>query len=290
MWYAIGKRYMIASQGASMSSFARVPVGSLSLALETFGEGPPLVFSHGLTDNRQQGRRLLAPLLDRFRLIAFDQRGHSDSTPLTDPALYNPQQMTADLAVIMDALIEQRAVLAGESMGSATALLFALRWPERVEKLLLVAPAFGDSPNPGRETVKQLGKGLSTAKDVEQTISAASSGTWREAGFSNEAMTCIAGYYRSHQPASIAVACNAVADWVILRNLDELAALRVPVHILAWEGDPVHPVPLARRMAQVIPDARLTVVPSAAVLFNDMALAGRTFAPTLAWDSVPPGV
>jgi pimeloyl-ACP methyl ester carboxylesterase len=113
---------------------------------------------------------------------------------------------------------------------------------------------------------------------------------WKEAGFSLAAMACTAGYYPSHQPASMGVACDAVADWVILRNIDELAALRVPVHILAWEGDPVHPVPLAQVMAQTIPDALLTVVPSAATVFNDMALAGRTFARFLAWDSAPPGV
>lgn len=175
-------------------------------------------------------------------------------------------------------------------MGSATALLYALRWPERVEKLLLIAPAFGDAPNPGRDFVKQLGRRLATAESVEETIAAARSGEWKEAGFSPAAIACIASYYRSHQPASMGVACEAVADWVILRNLDELAALRVPVHILAWQGDPVHPVSLAQDMANVIPEARLTIVPSAAVLFNDMELAGRTFAPFLLWDSVAPGV
>jgi pimeloyl-ACP methyl ester carboxylesterase len=276
-----------------MSESHRIQVGSLSLAVETLGSGPPLLFSHGLTDNRQQGRRLLAPLLGDFRLIVFDQRGHGDSTPVLDPARYNPQEMTADLAAVLDWLPAprvQRAVLAGESMGSATALLFALRWPERVEKLLLIAPAFGDSPNPGRDVVKQLGRRLATAESVEETIAAASNGEWKEAGFSPAAMACIAGYYRSHQPASMGVACEAVADWVILRNIDELAALQVPVHILAWQGDPVHPVSLAQAMARVIPDARLTIVPSAATLFNDMALAGRTFAQSSLWDSIPPGV
>jgi pimeloyl-ACP methyl ester carboxylesterase len=273
-----------------MSESHRIQVGSLSLAVETLGSGPPLLFSHGLTDNRQQGRRLLAPLLGDFRLIVFDQRGHGDSTPVLDPVRYNLQEMTADLAAVLDSLQIQRAVVAGESMGSATALLYALRWPERVEKLLLVAPAFGDSSNPGRDVVKQLGRRLGTAESVEETIAAATAGEWKAAGFSPAAMACIAGYYRSHQPASIGVACEAVADWVILRNLDELAALRVPVHILAWEGDPVHPVSLAQAMAHVIPAARLTIVPSAATLFNDMELAGRTFARFLLWDSVAPGV
>jgi len=273
-----------------MSPIYRVQTGDLSLAAETFGAGRALVFSHGLTDNRQQARRLLAPLLGAFRLVTFDQRGHGESTPVTDPALYESKTMAVDIAAVMDALQVPRAVVAGESMGSATALLCALRWPERVEKLLLIAPAFGDSPSPGRNIVKQLGRHLSTAQAREDYISSASQGEWKEAGFSPEAMACMAGYYRSHQPASMGVACETVADWEILHSIDELAGLQVPVHILAWDGDPVHPVQLAQTMAEVIPDARLTILPTAATLFNDMELAGRTFAPSLTWDSAPPGV
>jgi pimeloyl-ACP methyl ester carboxylesterase len=157
-------------------------------------------------------------------------------------------------------------------------------------RLLLIAPAFGDSPNPGRSAIKQLGRHLSTVQAREDYISSASHGEWKEAGFSPEAMACMAGYYRSHQPASMGVACETVADWKILHSIDELAELQVPVHILAWDGDPVHPVPLAQAMADVVPDARLTVLPTAATLFNDMELAGRTFAEFMACDSASPGV
>jgi 3-oxoadipate enol-lactonase len=265
-----------------MSHVLRIRSDDLSLAAETAGAGRPLVFSHGLTDNRQQGRRLLAPLLHAFRLVTFDQRGHGDSTPVTDPARYDASEMTGDLAAVLDALQVPRAVIAGESMGSATALLFALRRPERVEKLLLIAPAFGASPNPGREIIRQLGRRLASAQDREEFIASASQGEWQSAGFSPEAMACMAGYYRSHLPASIRVACETVADWQILHSIDELGGLRVPVYILAWEGDAVHPVELARTMTDAMPDARLTVLPSAVPLFNDMGLAGRTFAEFLA--------
>jgi pimeloyl-ACP methyl ester carboxylesterase len=273
-----------------MSHIFHVQTGDISLAAETIGAGCPLVFSHGLTDNRQQGPRLLAALLGAFRLIVFDQRGHGDSTPVIDPVHYDSRLMAEDITSVMDALNIPRTVIAGESMGSATALLCALYWPERVEQLLLIAPAFGDTPNPSRDSIKQLGQRLSTAQSVDHYISTASRGEWKEAGFSPEAMACIASYYRSHQPASIAVACQTVADWVILHSIDDLAALRVPVHILAWDGDPIHPVALAQAMADAIPDTRLTILPSAATLFNDMELAGRTFAESLTWDSAPPGV
>ena len=103
----------------------------LLLAAETFGEGKPLVFAPGLTDNRGYIRRQLLPLADRYRIVTYDQRGHGDSTPVTDPALYTPERMAGDMARILDAFDIERAVIGGESMGAATALLFAFTWPER---------------------------------------------------------------------------------------------------------------------------------------------------------------
>jgi pimeloyl-ACP methyl ester carboxylesterase len=256
----------------------RVPTDGLTLVAETFGKGKPLVFSHGLMNNRQQGRLLLQPLMAQFRIVGFDQRGQGDSTPVTDPALYDPQRMAADIGAVMDALGIERAVVSGESMGSATALLFALRWPERVEKLLLVAPAFGDAPNEGSAYIKALGRQLSTPEGVEEYIAVAIEGEWQESGFSPDTMAELAAYFRSHQPASLNAACQAVADWVILDSLDRLRALPCPTYIVAWDQDPIHPVTLAQAMVARLPTARMTVVPSPNAIFNDMALVGRTFA------------
>lgn len=213
--------------------------------------------------------------------MGFDQRGHGESTPVTDPARYDPERMTDDIAAVMDALGIEHATLCGESMGSATALLFALRHPERAERLWLVAPALADRPNLGSDYVKWLGGQLSTAQGVEDYIRDAMAGEWQEAGYTPEAMACQAAYFRSFQPASMAAACQAVADWVILKSLDELRAITCPVHIIAWEGDLIHPVPLAQAMVDRLSRARLTVVPSAAAISNDPASVGRTFARSL---------
>ncbi len=156
--------------------------------------------------------------------------------------------------------------------------------------MLLIAPAFADSLNPGRDLIKRLGRRLSTLRAKEGYILSASLGEWKQAGFSPEAMACIAGCPRSHPLVSLGVACETVADWMILHSMDELAILQVPAHILTWDGDPVLPVSLAQAMADTIPDACLTVLPSAAILFDDIAIAGRTFAEFPAWDSAPPGV
>lgn len=65
--------------------------------------------------------------------------------PLIEAAAYDVGLMAEDMARVLDrARHRARAVIGGESMGSALAVEFALRYPERVGHLLLTAPAFGD--------------------------------------------------------------------------------------------------------------------------------------------------
>jgi pimeloyl-ACP methyl ester carboxylesterase len=246
----------------------------LLLAAETFGEGRPLVFAPGLTDNRGYIRRQLLPLADRYRIVTYDQRGHGDSTPVTDPTLYTPERMAGDMARILDAFDIGRAVIGGESMGAATALLFAFTWPKRVESLLLTGPALGDTANPGRDRLKALGQAFAD-RGVESIIAEAAATEWPEMGLDENAMTTLSAMLRSHQDESIAAACEAVADWTL--DLAPLSTVRCPVQIIAWEDDPVHPIALARRMAGLLPSARLSVLSQLNSRFNSLELIGRIY-------------
>ena len=253
----------------------RVRSDGIELTVETTGKGSPLVFAHGLTSKRHRTLEELAPLERDYTIIAFDQRGHGDSTPVTDPALYDPHRMASDMATVLDYLGIRRAIIGGESMGAATALLFCLRWPERVEKLLLTGPAFGDALNPGHEDLKNMGR-LIEEGGIEGCL-AASIPEWVRIGYNEAAIAAWCEVQRTHDPASLALACKIVADWVILPDLGAAAALDVPAQIIGWEGDPVHPLALARRLAGILPQARLCALPGLAPVFNESALVGRIY-------------
>lgn len=259
-----------------MDRLRRIESDGLILAVEIFGCGSPLIFAHGLTDSRLRTCQHLAPLADNWTVIAFDQRGHADSTPVTNTTLYDGQHMAGDIAAILDTLEIDRAIVGGESTGAATALLFALRWPQRVEALLLSGPAFGDRPNPGRDQIKEIGRRL-TCLGIEGFVAQAVVQDWVEAGFSPEAMASWASVLRSHNPASIATACEAIADWVILPEITAVADLDMPACIVAWENDPVHPHELASRLAHALPNAQLVSVPSLSALVNDTDMLGRMY-------------
>lgn len=238
----------------------RVPSDGLQLAVEDYGTGPAIVYAHGLTGSRHWSRRELAPLADSYRTVIYDQRGHGDSSPVTDPQLYAPHRMAADLSAVLDALNLPQAIVGGESMGCATTLLYALAHPERISALFLVLPAFADEPNPGREAMKTWGRSVAhlgidrfARKNQESEI---------QAGCDAESAAAWADILRCHQTESLATALQTVADWVILPDLSPLARLNIPVQLLAAPNNTLHPLALAERMAAALPNARLHVLAS----------------------------
>jgi pimeloyl-ACP methyl ester carboxylesterase len=258
----------------------RVESDGLELAVETFGDGPALVFAHGLTGARSNTRDQFTPLADHYRVVTFDQRGHGDSTPVTDPALYDAERMAGDMAAVMDALGIEKAVVGGESMGAATTLLFALKWPQRVEAMLLTAPAFGDVPNAGLEGILDMGE-VVASQGVEVYLVQSAEQQRTEFGWPQEMIDFVAEMHRSHDPASLSTACLTVPKWIILTDFSPLAELSCPVCIIAWEDDPMHPVELARRVAGALPNARLEMLASIADLFTDPEVVGRIYGPFL---------
>lgn len=259
-----------------MPNLLKIPSDGLEIVAETFGSGPPIVFAHGLTGNRHVTRKQFTPLANSYTIVTFDQRGHCDSTPVTDPALYDAGRMAADMAAVMDALGIERTIVGGESMGSATTLMFALRWPERVEKLLLTAPAFGDAPNPATEEVRQMGVAIEQL-GIDDFLAAAAMRQRHELGWPPEVIQAVAEMQGSHDAHSLATACKTVIDWTLFDDLNVLSALTMPACIIAWENDPLHPLALAQRMADILPDARLEMLSSLMDLFLTPGIVGKIY-------------
>jgi pimeloyl-ACP methyl ester carboxylesterase len=89
--------------------------------LESWGEsGPAVVCVHGITSSRKSWQRTAQSLQDRFRVFAYDQRGHGDSAAVTGPMTL--QRSLQDLRDVVSA-IGQPVALIGHSWGGAVALL-----------------------------------------------------------------------------------------------------------------------------------------------------------------------
>jgi len=103
------------------------------------GEGPDVVMLHGLTGNLAVWHLKMVPKLRRkYRITTYDLRGHGRSD--APPTGYTTRDMAEDLRGVMDALEIERVHLVGHSLGADISLHFALLYPDRAEKLVLIEP------------------------------------------------------------------------------------------------------------------------------------------------------
>lgn len=107
-------------------------------AYRTGGEKPPLLLLHGVTDNGLCWTPIAHALESRYDVIMLDARGHGSSAgPETGFSL---DLLAADAAGCIQALGLERPFVLGHSMGAATALVLAARYPASVRAILLEDP------------------------------------------------------------------------------------------------------------------------------------------------------
>ena len=99
------------------------------------GEGFPLVLLHGNGEDYTYFKRQMEPFSQQYRVIALDTRGHGKSPRVTAP--FTLEQFAGDLKEFLDQRGITKCHLLGFSDGGNIALLFALRYPQYVEKLIL---------------------------------------------------------------------------------------------------------------------------------------------------------
>jgi pimeloyl-ACP methyl ester carboxylesterase len=231
------------------------------LAGERAGTGVPVVLLHGLTATRRyvvMGSRHLARA--GAELVAFDARGHGESGPAPDPAAYEYADMVGDLDTLLRT-VGSPVVLAGNSMGAATAAAYALDFPGRVSALVVVTPGFG-----GRErTDSEMGDWERLADGLERggvdgfmdAYEPPSDPRWREAAlrFTRQRLE------RHRHPEAVAQALRVVPRSVAFEGLEQLERLALPALVVGSrdDSDPGHPLALAEEYAERLPRSELVV-------------------------------
>ena len=116
-----------------------IELGEVKLAVQERGAGaPPLVLVHGYTGSKVDWADVIDDLARDRRVIAYDQRGHGESTNLGVDESYNLEQLESDLSALLDALGPGPVHLLGHSMGGMVALRAVLSRPEQICSLILM--------------------------------------------------------------------------------------------------------------------------------------------------------
>jgi 3-oxoadipate enol-lactonase len=234
----------------------------VTLSGEEAGEGPAVVLLHGLTATRRyvvMGSRSLER--SGHRVITYDARGHGQSSPAPERGAYGYSELRGDLEAVLARAGVERAVLAGSSMGAHTALAFALASPERVAGLVVITPAYEPETNDDPERLARwdaLASGLER-DGVEGFVEAYGEPGVPE-GMRETVLKVIRQRLALHaHPGAVADALRAVPRSRPFGEVEELAAIRVPVTVVASndEADPGHPQAVAEAYAEAIPGAQL---------------------------------
>ncbi len=117
----------------------------VELYAEATGEGTPLVLSPGYCQTHENFRAQVEPFAAAgYRVVLWDYRGHGKSGTPESEAAYSMDQVVDDLGRVLDwAAPGEPAVVGGLSFGGLASQHFALRHPDRVRALLLIASGPG---------------------------------------------------------------------------------------------------------------------------------------------------
>ena len=136
---------------------SRPVLGELTVhCLDWGGDGQPMLALHGLASSGHWYRRLAPHLADDYRIIAPDQRGHGATTQA--PSGYDWQTLAEDAVRVLDHFGMAQAVVLGHSWGGHVASNLAMRFPDRVSRLVMIDGGFQDGglmPNPTWEGFRQ---------------------------------------------------------------------------------------------------------------------------------------
>ena len=125
---------MLSQARSEHSIVRRIDTGRIALNVREQGQGPLIMFFHGITSNSAVFAPLMEGLSDRFRTIAVDQRGHGLSDK--PDAGYEAADFAEDIAALIRTLDAGPAILVGHSLGCRNSVTAAALYPDLVRSVV----------------------------------------------------------------------------------------------------------------------------------------------------------
>jgi 3-oxoadipate enol-lactonase / 4-carboxymuconolactone decarboxylase len=224
-------------------------------------DAPVVVFSTSVGATLEMWDPQVRALGDRFWLLRYDTRGHGRSEVVDRPT--SIEELADDLAGLLDALGIAKAHLVGLSLGGMTGQALALRHPDKLESLVLLATSAYLPPAEAwtERAATVRSKGMATIADTVMS-------RWFTRAFRERAPAIVAAIrerFVANDANGYAICCEAIRD-MDLRPA--IGAVRTPTLILAGADDPATPVAMMEDIRARISDAEMIIVPRTAHLLN----------------------
>ncbi len=251
----------------------RVPLGDVSLYVDVVGHGDPLVLMHGGPSADLWTMGAFRQCADQFTLVFYDHRcnGRSIGAPVSSMTWEN---LTADADALRRQLGFQRWAVLGHSFGGQVALEYALRYPDRVSRLVLLdtgADSRWARENAPRvlahrgykpaqvELVRRWFHGEFTPREYFPIFMRISGAYMSGSGWAPLARAMATGGWRTRMRAEPLIfnGRHLSVNWSVVDRLGEIAA---PTLVIAGRDDFVFPPECQHELAGGIPGSALVIV------------------------------
>ena len=227
------------------------------------GDGPAIVFAHGLLWSNAMWRFQVAAFRHRFRCIAFDFRGQGKSEVTASG--YDMETLTQDAAQLIEKLVSGPVHYAGLSMGGFVGMRLAARRPELVKTLALLDTAADPEPLlnlPKYTLMGLLSRLVGTAPFAGQVMKLMFGGPFLR----DPARSELREQMRQELIGNGLTGSLRATAGVLHRKAveaSELARIRCPTLVISGAEDAAIVPARTRRLAEQIPGARFVSIPRA---------------------------
>lgn len=239
-------------------------VNGIHLYYEVHGDsGEPLVLVHGYTGDMSDWRHQFSEFSRTHRVLAMDLRGHGRSEAPRDRSAYSVVQMSADVEALVDEVGFERYHLVGHSMGGAVVQEIALRSPQRLLSLTLHDTSFKfdftadpmiEEWRKTRHTLAET-KGMAAVAELPPPVPPPPHMPPERLEEMNERLAAMS-------PDAFVGAWQGLVDWEGTKN--RAAAISTPTLIIYGDLDAPVLIKASTRLAQMIPNAHVEVIPETA--------------------------
>ncbi len=235
----------------------RVIVDGMTLSYLAGGGGPATLLLHTIGGSAFEWTRITPALNQQLATIAVDLPGHGESGALAE---HQPvPDIAGMIARFLDQLGLERVSVVGSSMSGTDALELAIRFPNRVDKVVLVSATGPWADQPGLPVRKNLPTHTSENKEI----------TWFSSQFHDPTVAAEPGFFEWWVSTRSEADDEMIRAWrrrpLPQRSLSECQA---PVLLIRGEHDPLHPASWSQAWAELLPHGEVATIAAARHFLN----------------------
>ena len=243
----------------------KAKINGIEASYELHGkEGAPwLVLSHSLACSVRMWDPQIAALKDRYRILAYDTRGHGASE--APKGAYTLEMLADDLQALLDHVGAKNPHYCGLSMGGMIGQTFALKYPGVFRTLMLADTSSGFPAQvwPLWQERIRIAEEKGMAPLVQPTLE-----RWFTEAFRQSHPQPVAGIAKliaSTPVAGYVGCCHAIPKINLTARLKEIKA---PILVICGDKDPGTPPAMSEAIRDNAPGSKLVMIPDAAHLSN----------------------